>query len=207
MQSNFSIIERNRSALLPDEIELGYEAKVNAEKNQDFVFTNPANADYTIHLEMIDNRIFARLIGYTLPHTYKVTLKDKQNFKQKVVRQYSPFVDSGYEIKTPGKEGVLISVYREILAADGSVTSNTLMAKDFYSPVPRVEVYPLEEQTTPADSTVPSPVDPNTQSSDNLNTSTNPSTGENSTIPPEVNSSQPKNESATGQQEGSNAKF
>jgi hypothetical protein len=201
LQTNFSIIERNRSPLLPREIELGYEAKVNPEENQDLVFTNPTNIDYLVQLEMIDSRIYARLIGYPFPYTYSIKLKDKQNFNQKVVKQYSPFVDHGFEIKNPGKVGVLVSVYREVLAQDGSVKSEILMAKDFYSPVPRVEVYPLEEQKPPTDSGVPSPIVTNPQSSD----SPNVSTGENPTTPSKEPSGQTSNRSSTGQQEGSNS--
>ena len=49
LPTNFSIIERNISEELPDYAELGFEAKVNPEKNKDLVFSNGNESSYKIH--------------------------------------------------------------------------------------------------------------------------------------------------------------
>ncbi|MGM0844067.1 MAG: VanW family protein [Bacillota bacterium] len=146
LQSNFSIIERNTSSELPDEIELGYEAKVDAASNQDFVFANHNNNDYFIVLELLDNQLYAKLIGFPLATDYKVSLKDKEEFPQKKIVQYNPFLEKNVvRVQEEGRKGVLIKVFRQSVGENGEVMDEKLIAEDFYPPVHRIEIHSLDE--------------------------------------------------------------
>ncbi|TYS19635.1 hypothetical protein FZC78_00990 [Rossellomorea vietnamensis] len=146
LQSNFSIIERNTSPDLPAEIELGYEAKIDDASSQDFVFANPNNNDYLIVLELLDNQLYAKLIGFPLATDYKVTLKDKEEFPQKKIVQYNPFLEKNVvQVPEEGRKGVLIKVFRQSIGENGEVMEEKLIAEDFYPPVHRIEIHSLEE--------------------------------------------------------------
>ena len=146
LQSNFSIIERNTSQELPEEIELGYEAKIAGGSNQDFVFANPNKTDYVIQLELLNNQIYGKLVGFPLATDYKVSLKDKEEFSPKKIVQYNPFLDKNVvQVREEGRKGVLIKVFRQSIGENGELMEEELIAEDFYPPVHRIEIHSLEE--------------------------------------------------------------
>ncbi|WP_456273869.1 VanW family protein [Bacillus sp. AK031] len=145
LQSNFSIIERNTSSELPEDIELGYEAKIDSGNNQDFVFANPNKTDFVIQLELLDNQLYGKLVGFPFAADYKVTLKDKEEFPPKKIVQYNPFLNENVvRVSEEGQKGVLIKVYRQSIAENGEVLQDELIAEDFYPPVHRIEIHSLE---------------------------------------------------------------
>jgi hypothetical protein len=151
LHSNFSIIERNISKLLPDYVTLGFEAKFNPMNNQDFVITNPNSTGYELKLAIQENRIKAQLQGIPFPNSYNVRLSEKETFPPRVIKQFSPFVEKGsVDIQQEGKDGVLIRVYKQKLSSSGEILSEELINEDFYGPQHKIAVYPLQElQETP----------------------------------------------------------
>ncbi|WP_421380211.1 VanW family protein [Bacillus salacetis] len=146
LKTNFTIIERNTSQELPKEVELGYEAKVDASSHQDFVFANPNKTDYVIQLELLNNQIYAQLIGFPLATDYKVSLKDKEEFPPKKIVQYNPFLEKNVvRVQEEGSKGVLIKVFRQSIGENGEVLAEEQIAEDFYPPVHRIEIRSLEE--------------------------------------------------------------
>jgi hypothetical protein len=151
LPTNFSIMERNIGNQLPSNISLGYEAHLNVDSHEDFVFTNPNKAKYSIQLSMSDNILIITLKGVKFPYQYKITT-NIQNFKPKTIIQYSPILASGkVRVTTHGKEGNLVKVYREIYQSD-QLLKKELVADDYYPPVYRVEIHslsvPNNEQST-----------------------------------------------------------
>jgi VanW like protein/G5 domain len=153
LHSNFSIIERNISKELPSYATLGFEAKFNLVNNQDFVITNPNPAGYELKFVIQHNKIKAQLLGLPFPNTYNVRLSEKETFPPRLIKQFSPFVESGdVDIQQEGKDGVLIRVYRQKLNSSGEVLSEELINEDFYAPQHKIAVYPLKElEKSPSD--------------------------------------------------------
>ncbi|TMU85710.1 hypothetical protein FGG79_10910 [Bacillus sp. BHET2] len=146
LHSNFAIIERNISKQLPDYVALGFEAKFNPMNNQDFVITNPNSTGYELSLAIEGKRIKAQLQGVPFPNTYNVRLSDTETFAPRMIKQFSPFVDKGnVDIQQEGKDGVLIRVYKQKLSTSGEILSEELINEDFYAPLHKIAVYPLEE--------------------------------------------------------------
>ncbi|RBP04295.1 VanW family protein [Rossellomorea aquimaris] len=154
LHTNFSIIERNISKLLPDYVTLGFEAKFNPMNNQDFVITNPNSTGYELKLAIHENRIKAQLQGIPFPNSYNVRLSEKETFPPRVIKQFSPFVEKGsIDIQQEGKDGVLIRVYKQKLSSTGEILSEELINEDFYAPQHKIAVYPLQELQEPSSGT------------------------------------------------------
>jgi hypothetical protein len=146
LPTNFSIAERNTSLSLPPYAKLGYEAHFDTEKNMDFVFANPNQVSYEIQFELEDNTISTKLVGRPFPHQYNVIVQGKETFLPRTIKQFSPFISKGdMTVKEQGKEGSLIKVYRQTLDPRGQLLDETLLAEDFYPPVHRIELHPIEE--------------------------------------------------------------
>jgi hypothetical protein len=168
LKTNFTIIERNTSQELPKEVELGYEAKVDASSNQDFIFANPNKNDYVIQLELLNNQIYAQLVGYPLATDYKVSLKDKEEFPPKKIVQYNPFLEKNVvRVQEEGSKGILIKVFRQSIGTNGEVMEEEQIAEDFYPPVHRIEIHSLEEAPEDVEETdiIETPL-PHTEASD-----------------------------------------
>jgi hypothetical protein len=185
LPTNFSIMERNIGNQLPSNISLGYEAHLNVDSHEDFVFTNPNKGKYSIQLSMVDNALIMTLKGAKFPYQYKITT-DIQSFKPKTIIQYSPILATGkVSVTTPGKEGNLVKVYREIYQSD-QLLKKELVADDYYPPVYRVEIHSL---TVPNhDQSTETTNDTNPQGTD-LTTDQNATVVPNSTEMTEQNSS------------------
>lgn len=185
LQSEIPIVERHISSQLPKNIELGYETKVDFNKNLDLKFYNPNNTSYKIELNLKGQELEAVVTGAPPIYEYKITATDKQEFKPRIIKQYSPLLKQGQKsVQTEGKEGLLIKVNREIYGEDGELLKSEFISEDFYPPIHRVEVLPLAPaviQTAPDSITGPDTVTvPGVDQSDN--TQGQPS-GTNPTVP------------------------
>ncbi|WP_251549397.1 VanW family protein [Neobacillus muris] len=152
LTTNFTIIEKNTSPEAPDYVPLGMEARVDAEKNLDFVFDNPNLNSYTLKLSWESDGLHVQLIGQKFVSQYKFNASDIQYFSPKTVIQYSPVLSTGQmKVQRSGSKGVLIKVYREEYR-NGNLMQKQLISEDFYPPIPTIEVRSLTEngQTTDA---------------------------------------------------------
>ncbi|WP_445490105.1 G5 domain-containing protein [Niallia sp. 03133] len=149
LSSNFSVVERYLSRELPSFATLGYEARVNKEKNMDYRFRNPNDESFTLHFKMVDQKLYVSLTGAPFLYQYKVVLSDKESFKPKTVIQFDPKLSFGqYKIAAEGKDGQLVKVYRNILDDKGQKVKKELVSEDFYPPVKEVIVHSLIEKET-----------------------------------------------------------
>jgi hypothetical protein len=136
LSTNFSVSERNISRELPSFAEEGFEAKVDLEKNMDFVFENTNDNEYTVEFKKMDQLLYVSLKGTPFLYEYRVTLKDKEIFKPKNTIQFDASLPVGIQkLKSTGKEGFLIKVYRETVDPNATVLSTDLIAEDFYAPI------------------------------------------------------------------------
>lgn len=153
LPSNISIAERHISSQLPKNIELGYEAKVDFSRNLDLKFYNPDDSSYKIEFTVKGQELEVVVTGAPPIYEYKITASDQQEFKPRIIKQYSPLLKQGQKsIEEEGESGLLIKVTREIYSKNGELLKNEWISEDFYPPVHRVEVFPLAPavlQTTP----------------------------------------------------------
>ncbi|WML59567.1 VanW family protein [Neobacillus sp. PS2-9] len=169
LPTNISIIERNISSSLPEYVTLGYEAKVNESRNVDLVLANPNKTKYTLELRLENEKLMVTLKGQKFTYTYKVSTKDGQKLKPKTIVQYSPLLLPGKtKVQTPGVEGQVIKVYRDVYQGEAFIKSE-LISEDYYPPTYQVEIHGLggSDQETRTDSaTTSSQVNDATNSND-----------------------------------------
>ncbi|MBY0123967.1 VanW family protein [Bacillus sp. S/N-304-OC-R1] len=141
LPTNFAIIERNIGNEKPENIPLGFEAKVDVQKNIDLIFANPNEIQYVIKIESMDNTLIFSLMGNSFLHKYVIVTKDKQSFKPKKIKQYNSLLKPNEKlIERKGKEGQSIKVIRETYDEKGALLRSEKISEDYYSPIPQIEV-------------------------------------------------------------------
>jgi hypothetical protein len=151
LPTNFSIIERNIGNSLPKYDNLGFEAKINVDQNEDFIFLNPDQSLYSIEMEMVDHSLIVSLKGGKSPYQYKIK-KEEQSLKPKTIIQYSPLLPTGkVKVKTPGAEGKLVKVYKEVYE-DEQLLKRDIVSSDYYPLVYRVEIHSLQPSSNDSSS-------------------------------------------------------
>ncbi|WNF21891.1 VanW family protein [Mesobacillus jeotgali] len=157
LQSDISIVERHLSSQLPKNIELGYETKVDFSENLDLKFYNPNGTSYKVEWNLHGQELEAVVTGALPMYEYKITATDKQEFKPRIIKQYSPLLKQGQKsVQTEGKAGLMIKINREIYGENGELLKTEFISEDFYPPSHRVEVLPLAPaviQTVPDSTT------------------------------------------------------
>ncbi|MDQ1144860.1 hypothetical protein QE429_001687 [Bacillus sp. SORGH_AS 510] len=156
LPTNFSIIERNISSSLPEFATLGFEAKVNAERNVNLILANPNKTTYTLALQLQGEKLVVTLTGQKFAYNYKISTKDEQKLKFKTIVQYSPLLLPGKtKVQTSGVEGQVIKVYRDVYQG-GAFLKSELISEDYYPPSYQVEIHGLagsEQVSTPPTTT------------------------------------------------------
>ncbi|RLQ98046.1 VanW family protein [Falsibacillus albus] len=148
LQTNFSVIEKNTSRELPENIELGFEAMVNPKNNQDLIVINPNETKYKINFDIIGKQVEASLEGAPFLFKYKVKLSDKATYPPKTIIQFSPLLNDGdKKILNEGKPGMRIQIIRQSLDKQNQLVKEEKIADDFYPPIYRVELHSLMEQS------------------------------------------------------------
>lgn len=147
LPTNFSIIERHISNEKPDYAKLGFEAKVDIEKNMDLIFTNMNQTSYFIELKQNGDSLLLSLTGPSFLNKYAIYTKDEQTFKPKTIKHFNPLLKKGQKtVEKEGKDGLLISVFREVYDEKGKLLKKESISEDFYPPIPQIEVYALIEK-------------------------------------------------------------
>ncbi|MBV7505996.1 G5 domain-containing protein [Bacillus sp. sid0103] len=143
LPTNFSVVDRNISNVLPEYARLGFEARVSPAKNTDLIITNPNKSSYTIELVLENNLLKVRLKGKKFLYNYKISKKDEQQLKPKTIVQYSPILKPGKTmVKAKGADGTFVKVYREMYQGE-QLLKTELISEDYYPPVYRIEIHAL----------------------------------------------------------------
>lgn len=177
LPTNFEVIERHQGRELPVDIDLGFEAYVNQDQGDDFIFTNPNDAVYKIILNRQGDNYSLVLTGAQMPYTVSVDRRNEQTFKPKVIKQYSPYLNKGeVKVKEEGRNGMKIEVWRSFESKNGELLKQEKISEDFYLPVFKEEIHSMKdyvvERTEPTTETndngtdSPNEVVPTRESSD-----------------------------------------
>jgi hypothetical protein len=168
MKTNFVLLEKNQSTDLPEYVELGYEAKVNEMKDQDFVFMNGNNVNYTIEWKVADGKLYGAIKGVPFYYTYKPVFKNKSTLKPKTILHFSPALAYGtMRVERFGESGTMINVYRSMMEGSEKLKEEKV-AEDFYPPIHQIELYSSQDP--------PPEPEPEEDTADNTETNTNTET-------------------------------
>ena len=148
LHTNFELRERHTTLDLPVYGEPGLNASINM-TNQNFSFYNPNQASYNLELKWEKDHLVVTLFGPPFPLTYKPNVV-KEKLDPDTIIQYSDALSGGEKmIIQEGKQGYLITTYRETLDQDDRVINKEELFEDFYSPIHRVEKKAYPEPPAP----------------------------------------------------------
>ncbi|MBB5354700.1 hypothetical protein HNR43_000656 [Anoxybacillus mongoliensis] len=158
--TNFEIVERHTSTVLPNGVKAGFEAAVEQDK-KDFIFFNPNDRAYTFEWGIEGNDMRASLIGAPFIYQYVLKTDPIEYYDPKTIVQYSALLKPNEKrIKEEGKKGMLIRLYKEVYDRNRTLVETVLVSEDFYPPVHRVEVRGLRaganNEASPTPSETPS---------------------------------------------------
>lgn len=156
LKTNLLIDERSIGATQPASIPLGFEAAISQELGINLAFTNPNHNTFTLNVDKTGEMITASLTALPFVYDYSVQTGGETEIEPRLIKQYSAFVSSGTSVKEDGAEGKRIEVSRAVFDNNEELEVEPV-STDFYPPVHRVEVYPLEtpDVASPGDATDP----------------------------------------------------
>jgi hypothetical protein len=156
MPTNFNILERNISRELPEYAKLGYEARIDLEKQVDLIFSNPNDTAYTLSFSIEGSKLVATLKGHSFLYKYNLVIEEQTKFKPNTIKQYSALMkEHESKVSAEGKDGLLIRIVRKTIDENGEEILSEVLSDDFYNPVHRVVISGLKEPEvqTPAEET------------------------------------------------------
>lgn len=142
--TNFEIVERHTSPVLPNGIKAGFEAAVERNK-KDFIFFNPNDQPYTVECKTEGGQMKVVLIGMPFIYQYVLKTDPMEYYDPKTIVQYSALLKPNEKrIKEEGKKGMLIRLYKEVYDRNRTLIETVPVSEDFYPPVHRVELRGLQ---------------------------------------------------------------
>nr|WP_295975624.1 G5 domain-containing protein [uncultured Bacillus sp.] len=152
LPTNFSVTERSISRELPYYAQLGYEAKVDRNKNMDLIIANPNDYEYVLEFKQENSKLHVIVSGPPLLYQYRAVLPEKETFNPKNIVQFDAKLNWGEQkVKTQGKKGYLQKIYRETVDSSGAVISSELLSEDFYSPIHTVVLKSMKPEPPATD--------------------------------------------------------
>lgn len=149
LRTNFLVEQRSIGEQVPENVPAGEEAAINRSLGVDFAFSNPNASSFTLNVYLQNGELTASIHGQPFVHTYYISSAADKEVEPRLIKQYSAFVSSGKKMKEQGRDGKRIEVVRSVLEGDKEVRVEPV-SSDFYPPVHRVEVYPLNVPEAPA---------------------------------------------------------
>jgi hypothetical protein len=144
LPTNFEILERHIGAELPENISLGFEAKVDSNLKWDLSFYNPNEDNYKIEIYSEGQFLKFDVVGVPFLYEYTIMQEGMQMFNPKTIKQYSPLLEPGLsKITKSGQKGFYLEISRLIIDETGKVLEQQLVSKDYYAPIHQVEVVGL----------------------------------------------------------------
>ncbi|MGZ0086576.1 G5 domain-containing protein [Caldibacillus thermoamylovorans] len=160
LSTNFVLMERYAGSTLPDGIAPGFEAKV--DRQRDLQWLNPNTVDYTLILRYDGRQVKALIHGWPFAYQYIVRTSQPESIAPRKIIQYdSRLAPEQSVVKQTGRSGLLVKVEREVRDGAKLVRRETV-SEDFYPPAYTIEVRglkvpessvsaPEEEEQTPAE--------------------------------------------------------
>ncbi|WP_406944535.1 VanW family protein [Halobacillus sp. SY10] len=150
VKAGMIIQERHISHRLPEYAEIGMEANVDVNQDQDLKVYNPFSGDYQLSVSVEGGNVVVHWIGYPTTSDFHVQLLDREEISPKTIIQYSSLVNRGtYNLLQEGENGEVVSVYRIDRSLSDGVEE--FISEDYYPPVARVEEHPPASEASPTE--------------------------------------------------------
>ncbi|MEZ0480598.1 hypothetical protein [Planococcus sp. SSTMD024] len=149
LRTNFLIEQRSIGEQVPKNVPAGEEAAINRSLGVDFAFSNPNASSFTLNVYIENGELAASIHGQPFANEYFISTASDKEIEPRLIKQYSAFVSSGKKVKETGRDGKRIEVVKTVVEG-GKEVSVEPVSSDFYPPVHRVEVYPLNVPEAPA---------------------------------------------------------
>lgn len=147
----FTILERVPHDVLPAEMEIGFDVKVDERSN--FAVQNSEQSAYSILVLNEGGTVTVQLMGQPFADAYEARVEEVISVPYRKIVRYSPTLPSGTSTVTQsGQNGQSGKLYRVVIKESGETLS--LLGFDFYEPTPEI----VTESSVPLPP--PEPVEP-----------------------------------------------
>jgi len=145
MKSNFDILKRTTSRILPSYTTIGYDVKVSPNR-LDFVFQNPNHYSYQLKFSIKENQFIVELFGPPLIYQYQIEIENLTYYDDEPIVYYDEEMERGSSFtRKNGIAATSASIYRVTLNEAGGIIEKELLTKDFYPAHPGEEVHGTAE--------------------------------------------------------------
>ncbi|MFY3792774.1 VanW family protein [Ureibacillus sp. MALMAid1270] len=156
LQTEFEILERHNGTEIPAFIELGKEATINVNLNEDFKFVNTTDYVGKLKVSMEENSMKVEISSDTKGKEVSVRV-EKEVLSPRIIYRYSNDLPVGHEqLLQDGREGYRVIVYRTI--SGNGLAQEQKVSRDYYPPINEIilkssKIPPVVEGTNISEST------------------------------------------------------
>ena len=141
LQTPLQIIERHSQRVVPPYTEAGLEAYIHKDRGKDLIIANPTHNTYQIEALKRGNKVTLAFKAMKHPFSYEYQVKKSEDIPFRTIVRYDKDLLPDHEqVIQEGKNGKRVEVYKIERAADGTVSNEEFISRDFYLPVPKIVV-------------------------------------------------------------------
>ncbi|MGJ3205654.1 VanW family protein [Geobacillus thermoleovorans] len=142
LATNFTVVERYTSRMLPDGVTPGFEAAISG--GRDLEWFNPNTTDYTLLLRHDGRKVRVAIIGLPFAYQYIIRLGEAESIEPRVIVRYDArLAPDEKRTEQIGRPGLVVTVEREVRDGARLVRKETV-SEDFYPPTYTIHVRGLE---------------------------------------------------------------
>lgn len=137
LKSEMEIQERHSQNRIPDYLVAGVEVKVDANRNQDFVFVNNTNRPVIIYASIKEERLLIELYSLQSDNVVTYNLSNRETVKPRTIYRLTSTLPMGQEkVVEEGEDGLRVQVNKKI--SGRSIETDVVISRDFYPPKNKV---------------------------------------------------------------------
>ncbi|KHF40953.1 G5 domain-containing protein [Halalkalibacter okhensis] len=137
-QTNFELMERHTSVVLPTYANVGYAAAGSFEL--DFKAYNPNANAYRLHTSYEHEKLHFSLEGKEFIYTYSLAVDNIEEIEPRTIIQYaSKRMRGDQQLIRTGKKGYRADVYQLVHYRDGTLRNRVKLSSDYYPAVHHIE--------------------------------------------------------------------
>ena len=151
LQTPLQIIERHSQRVVPSYTDPGLEAYIHKDRGKDLIIANPTHNTYQIKALKNGNKVTLAFKAMKHPSSFEYQVKKSEDIPFRTIVRYDKDLLPDHEqVIQEGRNGKRVEVYKIERAADGTVSNEEFISRDFYLPVPKIVVkgVPVAEEVT-----------------------------------------------------------
>ncbi|WP_044747510.1 VanW family protein [Bacillus alveayuensis] len=148
LPTNFEILQRTTSRILPGYTILGYDVSVSPGK-RNFVFQNVNSLPYKLSFAIEKDRLYVKLIGHPFIYQYDIEVDNVKYYEAEPIVYFTNQLEKGISVETKkGLAAVSADIYRILYTHDGSLVDRIRLTTDFYPGTPGEELRGTKEKAS-----------------------------------------------------------